>query len=155
MRTQNMQLGGITAVLGPILAIAKGLGWFTQAEWAGELTGNLTNDHSTGKIINALESETGQTFSQLRTMLQEVVDAWRAFQRAWPWQKQATAGAYIEKVNAFSTTLQEEILKYAEEHGIDVGLGGVWGWVKANWPLVAVGAGFTTAIVAILVLKDK
>ena len=154
MNRQNMQLGQIEWITAA-LTLLKSLGWFTQAEWVPELLGDLTNDHSSGKIINALESETGQTFPQLRTMLQEVVDAWRTFQRAWPWQKQATAGAYVEKVNAFSTTLQEEIRKYAEEHGIDVGGVGIWGWIKANWPLVAIGAGFATAIGAILALKDK
>ncbi len=153
MNSQNMQLGQIEWITGA-LALLKSLGWFTQAEWVPELCGDLTNNHSSGKIINALESETGQTFPQLRTMLQEVVDAWRAFQRAWPWQKQATAGAYVEKVNAFGTKLQEEILKYAKEHGIDVA-GGIWGWVKDNWPLVAIGAGFATAIGAILILKDR
>ncbi|GAG30809.1 unnamed protein product, partial [marine sediment metagenome] len=67
MGRQNMQLAqGPATVLITIINIAKSLGWFTQAEWFPELTGDLQNDHSSGKIINALESETGQTFPQLR-----------------------------------------------------------------------------------------
>ncbi|KKM05562.1 hypothetical protein LCGC14_1752790 [marine sediment metagenome] len=109
-------------------------GWFAAGagEWVSELCGDLTDDHSSGEVINTLEAETGQTFPQLRTKLQEVVDAWRAFQRAWPWGKDSAKAAYEAKAQEFASALEAQTMATSP-----VGpLGGVLDQLKAMSPMV-------------------
>ncbi len=104
-------------------------GWFTQAEWCEELVGTLTDDHASGGPLDQFEMDVGQSFPDLQAMRQEVVDAWRTFQRAWPWDKAATAKAYGNKAAEFATALQATMAEYA---GIEIG--GIGEWLKKWWP---------------------
>ena len=109
-------------------------GWLEagKGEWCYDLCGDLTDDHSSGEVINDLEAETGQTFPQLRTKLQEVVDAWRAFQRAWPWGKGAAKATYEAKAQEFANALEAETMATSP-----VGLGGgVLDQLKTMSPIV-------------------
>jgi hypothetical protein len=87
-------------------------GWFEagKGEWCYDLCGDLTDDHSSGELINDLEAETGQKFPALRTKLQEVVDAWRTFQRAMPWNKGSTKATYEAKAQEYATALEAQIM---------------------------------------------
>jgi len=112
-------------------------GWLEagKGEWCSDLCGELTNDHSSGEVINALESETGQTFPQLRTMLQEVVDAWRAFQRAWPWGKDSAKANYEAKAQEFASALEAAVLAAPPAGGL-LGAGDFLTQLKGMSPIV-------------------
>jgi len=150
----KMELGlgptTVTTIIAGIAKAVKELGLWVQGEWNDELLGKLTNDHSTGEQINLLEQATGKKFPHLRTLLQEVVDAWRSFQRQWP--SEVTYRPYKEKVEEFGRALIEEWNKYKEG---EVGEIPIWNWIKANLPLIGLGAGFATLITVILFLKKK
>ena len=133
-----------------VIALIKSLGWWVHRDWYPELCGNLTDDSSTGEVINDLEALTGKNLSYLRTLLQEVVDAWRSFQRQWP--SEETARPYDEKVLEFATAVKEETEAWAEEQGID--LGGIGEWLKANAPYLVM-AGLGVSLITILAVKYK
>ena len=105
----------IGVIIGGVLTIAEAGGWFSKAEWAEEIAGKLTNDHATGGIIDELEAQTGQSYPYLQSLRQQVVDAWRNFQRAAPWNKASTAGDYQAKVRDFSNAVMQEAEAYQEE----------------------------------------
>lgn len=105
----------IGVIIGGVLAIAEAGGWFSKAEWAEEIAGKLTNDHATGGIVGELESQTGQSYPYLQSLRQQVVDAWRNFQRAAPWNKASTAGEYQSKVRELSNAIKQEAEAYQEE----------------------------------------
>ena len=133
-----------------IISLIKSLGWWVHRDWYPELCGNLTDDSSTGEVINDLEALTGKNLSYLRTLLQEVVDTWRSFQRQWP--SLETARPYDEKVLEFASAVKEETEAWAEEQGID--LGGIGDWLKANAPYLVM-AGLGVSLIAILAVKYK
>lgn len=133
-----------------IISLIKSLGWWTHRDWYPELCGNLTDDSSTGEVINNLEALTGKNLSYLRTLLQEVVDAWRSFQRQWP--SEETAKPYDEKVLEFASAVKEETEAWAKEQGID--LGGVGDWLKTNAPYLVM-AGLGVSLIAILAVTSS
>ena len=133
-----------------IISLIKSFGWWVQRDWYPELCGNLTDDSSTGEMINNLEALTGKNLSYLRTLLQEVVDTWRSFQRQWP--SLETARPYDEKVVEFATAIKQETEAWAEEQGIS--LGGIGEWLKANAAYLVM-AGLGVSLIAILAVKAK
>lgn len=105
----------VTVIIG-IIKIATGLGWWTRRDWRDELCGHLTDDASTGEMINQLEELSGRTYPYLRDMLQEVVDAWRSFQRGWPTEERAYP--YDTKLRKFADAVVKEAEAIAEDQGI-------------------------------------
>jgi len=107
----------ITGWIGDLLAnpLWSFLDWFTQAEWVSEV-GELANDSCTPGtgILGELERRVGQTFPDLRAKQQAVVDAWRTFQRAWPWDKASTAEAYETQVKVFLAAVKAQIEQLEE-----------------------------------------
>jgi len=140
----------IIKIAAGIISLIKSFGWWVQRDWYPELCGNLTDDSSTGEMINNLEALTGKNLSYLRTLLQEVVDTWRSFQRQWP--SLETARPYDEKVVEFATAVKQETEAWAKEHGID--LGGIGEWLKANAAYLVM-AGLGVSLIAILAVKFK
>lgn len=98
-----------------ITSIASAGGWFTQSSWAEEIAGKLTDDHATGGIIDELEAQTGKSYPDLQRMRQQVVNAWRTFQRAAPWNKASTVEAYQTRVQELSRAVQSEAEAYQRE----------------------------------------
>ncbi len=105
----------IGVIIGGVLTIAEAGGWFSKAEWAEEIAGKLTNDHATGGIVGELETQTGKSYPYLQSLRQQVVDSWRNFQRAAPWNKASTAGDYQSKVRELSNAVKQEAEAYQEE----------------------------------------
>lgn len=140
----------ITDILaGPLSLI---FGWFAQAEWVSEV-GELANDSCTPGtgILGELERRAGRTFPDLRVQQQGVVDRWRTFQRADPWDKERTAQTYEAGVKAFLAAVKAQIEALRE---VPVGgIADIWAWAKANWKTLAIfgsiaALGITGAIVA-------
>jgi len=98
----------IITTIATLSTLTQRLGWWTQQEWYDEIAGHLTNDASTGEIINELERLTGKSYPYLRELLQKVVDEWRWFQRALPWNKERAAGDYDRALREFAGAVERE-----------------------------------------------
>lgn len=140
----------IIKIAAGILGLIQSLGWWVHRDWYPELCGNLTNDSSTGEMINNLEALTGKNLSYLRPVLQDVVDTWRSFQGQWPCLE--TARPYDKKVVEFATAIKQETEAWAKEQGIK--LGGIEEWLKANAPYLVM-AGLGVSLITILAVKYK
>lgn len=138
-------------VAGIVTWLEQFSGWFTQAEWCEVLAGTLTDDHASGGPLDQFEMDIGQSFPELQAMRQAVVDAWRTFQRAWPWDKATTAKAYGNKAAEFATALQARMAEYA-----GISIGGIWPWIKTNWKTLAIsGSILAVGITAAVVVAKK
>ncbi len=104
----------IGVIIGGLLTLAEMGGWFSKAEWSEEIVGKLTNDHASGGIVGELEGQTGKSYPYLQSLRQQVVDAWRNFQRAAPWNKAQTAEEYQSKVRELSNAVKQEAEAYQE-----------------------------------------
>lgn len=133
--------GWIEWAAGIVTWLADFAGWFIQAEWCEELAGTLTDDHASGGPLDQFEMDVAESFPDLQAKRQAVVDAWRTFQRAWPWDKTATAKAYGSKAAEFATALQARMAEYA---GIDIG--GIGEWLKKWWPYVLASGILVTGV---------
>ena len=152
----------IGVIIGGVLAIAEAGGWFSKAEWAEEIAGKLTNDHATGGIVGELETQTGKSYPYLQSLRQQVVDAWRNFQRAAPWNKASTAGDYQAKVRELSNEVKQEVEVYQEETALVPTLGKIPTvlaqavvspeWWKKYFPWIEVGI---LGVFLIIVLAKK
>lgn len=153
----------IGVIIGGILTLAEAGGWFSQAEWSEEITGKLTNDHATGGIVGELEAQTGKSYPYLQSLRQEVVDAWRNFQRASPWNKAQTAEEYQSKVRELSNAVKQEAEAYQEETALLPTLGKVptalaQAAVSVEWwkkYLPWMGVGTLVVILVIMVLRRE
>lgn len=154
--TAKTQLGqaGIVGILTTIVEIAKSLGWFTQRDWHPEICGNIIDNTAEGGILNALEEQTGEAYPELRVLLQDVVDSFRTFQWAAPWNKKSTAENYDAKLREFANAIKEKAEKWAEEHKVALRVT-IWDWVKANFAYIGMGAGFATLIAVILLARKR
>ena len=154
----------IGVIIGGVLAIAEAGGWFSKAEWTEEIAGKLTNDHATGGIVGELEAQTGKFYPYLQSLRQQVVDAWRTFQRAAPWNKAKTAEEYQSKVRELSNAVKQEAEAYQEETAfvptlakIPTALAGAitsLEWWKKYLPWMGV-AGLVIFVVIILAKKKE
>lgn len=153
-------LGGvpILPILTAIIPIVAAGGWFAKAEWAEEIAGRLTDDHATGGIVDELEAQTGKSYPDLQRKRQQVVNAWRTFQRAAPWNKASTVGAYQARVRELSQAIQAEAEAYQREAS-PLGELATLGqaiispeWWRIYLPYLLI-AGLGTAIISILIKK--
>jgi len=110
-------------------------GWWEagKGEWVSDLCGELTDDHAEGGPLGDLQAETGQQYPDLETKRQAVVDAWRAFQRAWPWDKDSAKANYEAKAQEFASALEAQIMAVSPA---GVSLGGFFEQFKAMSPIV-------------------
>lgn len=160
LKTMKVKTGAIPLVpiISGILTLAETGGWFSQAELSEEIVGKLTNDHATGGIVGELEAQTGQSYPYLQSLRQEVVDAWRNFQRAAPWNKASTAEEYSAKVRELSNAVKQEAEAYQKEATLVPTLGKIptalatavvsVEWWKKYLPWMGVG---TLAVVLMIV----
>jgi len=120
-------------------------GWWEagKGEWVSDLCGDLTDDHAEGGPLGELQAESGQQYPDLEAKRQAVVDAWRAFQRAWPWGKDAAKANYEAKAQEFASALEAQIMATSPV----ASLGGVLEQLKGMSPMVWV------FIVALLVIS--
>ena len=121
-------------------------GWFEagKGEWCYDLCGDLTDDHATGGPLGDLQASTGQQYPDLEAKRQAVVDAWRGFQRAWPWGKDSAKATYEAKAQEFASALEAQIMAVSPA-GV-AGIGGLFEQFKEISPMVWV------FIVALLVM---
>lgn len=98
-------------------------GWLEagKGEWCYDLCGDLTDDSATGGPLGELKASTGQAYPSLEAKRQAVVDAWRGFQRAWPWGKDAAKATYETKAQEFASALEAEIMVTASVPALGAG----------------------------------
>ncbi len=145
----------IGVIAGAIISIAQAGGWFSKAEWSEEIVGKLTNNHAEGGIIDELESLSARTYPNLRQLRQTVVDDWRAFQSAAPWDKAKTAEAYQARVRQLANEVSRELKARTDVANITTAIGGAFAspdWWKKYLPWFGIGA---TAIVLVIILSKK
>lgn len=152
----------IGVIIGGLLTIAEAGGWFTQTEWSEEIAGRLTDDTATGGIVDELEAQTGKSYSYLQSLRQQVVDAWRNFQKAAPWNKAQTAEGYMAKVRELSGAVKKQAEAYQEEITLLPTLGKVTTavgeaivspeWWKKYLPWIGIG-GLTLFLIILLTRK--
>lgn len=152
----------IGVIIGGILTIAEAGGWFSQAEWSEEIAGRLTDDHATGGIVDELQAQTKKSYPYLQSLRQQVVDAWRNFQRAAPWNKAQTAEEYQSKVREFSNAVKQQAESYQKETTLLPTLAKIPTalaeavvspeWWKKYLPWVGVG---TVGIILIIILARR
>lgn len=160
VKTMQVKTGAIPwatiVTIGTTIAtIASEGGWFTKAEWSEEIAGRLTDDHATGGIVGELESQTGQSYPYLQSLRQQVVDAWRSFQRAAPWNKAKTAEEYQAKVRDFSNAVKQQVEAYQKGTALLPALGKAVvsaEWWKKYLPWMGLG---TLGIVLVIILATK
>ncbi len=111
-------------------------GWFEagKGEWCGDLIGDLTDDSATGGPLGDLQASTGQSYPDLEAKRQEVVDAWRTFQRALPWNKSSTKATYEKKAQEYASALEAAVMAVSPA-GI-AGIGGFFEQLKGLSPIV-------------------
>lgn len=149
---------GSPELLGVIIGIGKSLGWWEERVWHPEIAGRLVDNRAEGGILDALEKETSETFPHLRSLRQEVVNAWWEFDgHRWEfWRRKALAQAYDGKLREFANAVTKAAQEWAEKRKIPIaGLPVIWDWIKGNLPLVGLGAGFVSLITVILLVRRK
>jgi len=123
-------------------------GWMEagKGEWVSDLCGDLTDDHAEGGPLGELQAETGQQYPDLEAKRQAVVDAWRAFQRALPWGKDAAKTTYEAKAQEFASALEAQLMAVSPG---GVPLGGFFEQFGAMSPIVWV---FVIALLVMAVI---
>ena len=110
-------------------------GWLEagKGEWCSDLCGELTDDHAEGGALGDLQAETGQQYPDLQAKRQAVVDAWRGFQRAWPWGKSSAKANYEAKAQEFASALETQLMAVSPA---GVSLGGFFEQFKGQSPII-------------------
>ena len=105
-------------------------GWMEagKGEWCSELCGELIDDHAESGVLGDLQASTGQQYPDLEAKRQAVVDAWRAFQRAMPWGKDAAKAIYEQKAQGFGSALEATVMAVSPA-GV-AGIGGFFEQLK-------------------------
>jgi len=110
-------------------------GWMEagKGEWCSELCGDLTDDTATGGPLGELKADTGLAYPDLEAKRQAVVDAWRGFQGAWPWGKDAAKATYETKAQEFASALEAQVMATAPVPALG---GDILGQLKGISPIV-------------------
>ena len=134
-------------------AVTTTFSWWkagSAGQWYSEV-GSLLNDSADGGVLENLKRETGRSYPYLEALRQDVVDKWRAYQRAMPWNKSSTLGTYQDAVNTFGIAVEAE--DKAAVDFLSGGLAGITEIVKKPFVLIGIIALIVVVMVLLIVRK--
>lgn len=107
----------LSAVAG-ILGTASSGGWFSGAEWAGDIIGKSTNGNATGGLVQELEDLTGRVYPELRDLREEAARTYRTVYRSFLWARPPAIQKYETAVRDLANAVAREAEAYEREQSV-------------------------------------